>query len=233
MANADVSSGIVGYQTIKIAKGAYQLFTVTFEDVSLPQYDIQDIKVVTAEGADYTTNNKIKIQKISSNGDYATQYNYRQGKGGWCQSATFVGKGVVFLGSGEGVCVNNSDTVNDVYLRVSGAVTINPVSMTVAPSSFTIIGNMTPVEIDLQDVVPYAGDAIYATNNRIKVQKIKANGDYDTQYNYRKGKGGWCQSADYIGRDAVKLAPGESLCVNNSDTATSIVLKFPSPIVTE
>ena len=227
VANAEVSSGIVGYQQISVPSG-YSLFTVTFQNVTNSVYDIQDIKVLTSDGAAYTVNNKVKMQKVSTAGEYLTAYNYRLSKGGWCQAATYVGEGVVTFADGEGVALYNGEATS-VLLQVSGAVNLTPVSTAIPATSYKIIGNPTPVTVDIQDVIPYLGEEICSANNRVKVQKVGTNGEYGTAYNWRQSKGGWCQSATFIGRDAVTLAPGEGLAVYNGE-AGAVTLKFPNPI---
>ena len=218
----------MGYQQIPISQG-YQLFTVTFKDVTNSQYDVQDIKVLKADGSEYTTLNKVRIQKLSAAGEYGTTYNYRLSKGGWCDGAVVLNRGDVLLADGEGVALNNLAT-ESLVLQVSGAVNLEPVSTTVAPNSYQIIGNMTPVEVDIQDVVPYDNDTVYGTLNKIRIQKLGADGEYGTTYNWRQSKGGWCNGATFIGRDAVTLKPGESVAVFNADTAKSVSIHFPSPL---
>ena len=132
------------------------------------------------------------------------------------------------LGDGEGLCVYNGDT-SELKLQVSGAVNLAPVSLEIASASYKIIGNMTPVAVDIQQVIPYIGEEICSNNNKVKINKILANGDYGPTYNYRLTKGGWCSSANYLGEGVVSLEPGESLCVYNGENA-AITLKFPSPI---
>ena len=226
-ATSVTSANIVGYQQITIPPG-YSLFTVTFQDVSGAEYDIQNIKVLTSDGKDYSVQNKVKMQKLASSGDYGTSYNYRLAKGGWCQAATFIGTGAVTFADGEGVALNNSDSV-EVKLQVAGNVNLTPVSTAIPANSYKIIGNMTPVTVDIQDVIPYIGEIICSTQNKVKIQKITTSGDYGTSYNWRQTKGGWCQAATFIGREAVTLAPGEALAVNNGESS-AVVLKFPAPV---
>ncbi len=232
MAMADgsgvVSSDIVGYQQVTIKAKAYQLFTATFLDVEGDAYDIQGVKVVNADGTSYTANNKVKIQKVSSDGNYGTTYNYRFGKGGWCQNATFLGDGVVMLANGEGVALYNGDD-NDLALMVSGKVNLTPVSMTIPSKTYQIIGNLTPVTVDIQNVKPFIGDVECSANNKVKIQKVLANGNYGTTYNYRKSKGGWCQNATFLGAETVYLEAGEGVAVYNGEDE-AITLHFPSPI---
>ncbi len=222
-----IESGIVGYQNITVPSG-YSLFTVTFNDINGGNFDIQGVKVLTAAGEAYTVNNKVKFQKVAPNGAYGTIYNYRLSKGGWCQAATLVPAGTVTLADGEGVALYNGESTS-VILQVSGSVNLEPVSTAVSASSYQIIGNLTPVTVDIQDVIPYIGEAICSANNRVKIQKVGTDGSYGTIYNWRQAKGGWCQAATFIGRDAVTLAPGEGLAVYNGE-AEAITLKFPSPI---
>ena len=221
------SSNIVGYQKITIPTG-YSLFSVTFKDVGGSEYDIQDIKVLTVDGADYTTNNRVRMQKITAVGDYGTAYNYRLSKGGWCQSSTYIGTGVVTFGDGEGVALYNGDS-SPLLLQVSGSVNLTPVSTAIPASSYKIIGNMTPVAVDIQSVIPYIGDTICSANNRVRIQKVTTIGDYGTAYNWRQSKGGWCQGSTYIGTGVLTLNPGEAVAVLNGESS-AVTLKFPSPI---
>ncbi|MBQ4440009.1 MAG: hypothetical protein II909_02570 [Kiritimatiellae bacterium] len=227
MAKADVTSEIVGYQQITIPTG-YSLFTVTFKDVGGDEYDIQDIKVLTTAGADYASNNKVKMQKLSVAGEYLTLYNYRLSKGGWCQGSTYVGTAAVTFADGEGVALYNGDA-SELKLQVSGAVNLTPVSTAIPTASYKIIGNPTPVSVDLQDVIPYLGENICSANNKVKVQKIGTDGEYGTLYNWRQSKGGWCQGSTFVGENVVTLAPGEGLAVYNGESE-AVTLKFPSPI---
>ena len=220
----------MGYQNVPVAPG-YQLFTVTFQAVAGGDYDVQNIKVVTSAGDDYATNNRVKMQKVSADGEYGTQYNYRFSKGGWCNGSTYLGTGVLMFADGEGVALYNGDS-ETLYLQVSGAVNLTPVSTSIPASSYAIIGNFTPVSVDLQDVIPYIGDVQCSANNKVKVQKVSADGEYGTQYNYRQTKGGWCNASTFIGRDVVTLAPGEAMAVYNGE-ASAITLKFPSPVAAE
>ena len=222
------SENIVGYQQITVGTG-YHLFTVTFDEIGTTDgtCNINGIKVYQ-NGEEYATNNRVYLQKMDSTGAYLTTYNYRKGKGGWCQLATL--KTDVTVKNGEAVCINNT-TGADIQLQVSGAVNLDPWSGTL-PTGYSLCGNMTPSTINLNDVVPYQDDEVYGTNNRVYLQKMDSTGAYLTTYNYRKGKGGWCQLATL--KTDITLEPGESFCVNNT-TGAAIQLKFksPMPAVTE
>ena len=201
---------------------------MTFKDVTEATYDVQNIKVLNADGSDYVANNKVKINKLAAEGEYGSTYNYRQSKGGWCNGATYISTNVLTFADGEGVALLNGDTT-DLYLQVSGAVNLSPVSMTVPAASYSIIGNMTPATVDIQSVIPYIGESICSNNNKIKINKIGADGEYGATYNWRQAKGGWCTGATFIGTGVLSLAPGEAVAVYNGEDA-GITLKFPSPI---
>ena len=222
VANADVTSGIVGYQTLTIPAG-YSIFTVTFKDVNSETYDLQNIVPQVAD------KNKVYAQKCAADGSYTTVYNYRPDKSEWYQGIKAISTPVT-LSNGEALCFNNKYDA-DITVQVSGEVVIEPWSGAV-PSGYMLVGNMTPVEIDLQDIVPYdtaATPAIIADKNKVYIQKCGTDGSYLTVYNYRPDKAAWYQGIKAVGRDEVKFAPGEAACLNNK-YETAIQLKFPSPI---
>lgn len=228
MATADVvSSGIVGYQQITIPQG-YSLFTVTFKEVSGGNYDIQGIVPYTADGAIVTANNRVAIQKMGADGGYLTVYNYRNARGGWCQGSTYLGTDAVLFADGEAMCINNT-TGADIKFQVSGAVELSPQSSALG-TGYSLVGNMTPATIDIQDIVPRDAEGnVITANNRVSIQKMGTDGGYLTVYNYRSARGGWCQGSTYVGTSAVTFAPGESFCLNNT-TGSTVILDYKSPM---
>ena len=221
------SENIVGYQKITIPTG-YSLFSVTFQDVGSGDYDIQDI-VPYQNGVVVTANARVNIQKMDTDGYYLQSYGFRNGKGGWCSGLTYVGRDAVTFKDGEAMCINNT-TGAEVQLQVSGAVALTPWSG-VIPTGFSLIGNMTPSTIDIQDIVPYDLDGnVITANARVNIQKMDTAGYYLQSYGYRNGKGGWCSGLTYIGTGAVTFAPGEAACINNT-TGAPIKLKYKSPVL--
>ena len=220
-----MSSDIVGYQQITVGTG-YHLFTVTFGEVGNTDgtYNINGIKVYQ-NGAEYTSNNRVLLQKMDSTGAYLDVYNYRSAKGGWCKNATLQEN--VALVDGEAVCLNNN-TGAEIQLQIAGSVNLDPWSSTL-PTGYSLCGNMTPSTININDIVPYQNDAVYASNNRVLLQKMDSTGAYLDVYNYRSAKGGWCKNATL--QTDITLEPGESFCLNNN-TGDSIQLKFKSPVTT-
>ncbi|MBQ4440004.1 MAG: hypothetical protein II909_02545 [Kiritimatiellae bacterium] len=230
MAKADVTSEIVGYQAVTIKAGAYQLYTVTFQNIDDAVVDLTTIVPKAANGSTYTGNNKIRINKLASNGNYLTTYNYRTSKGGWCKSATAIEEGDVTMADGEGIAVYNGES-SDIQLMFSGRVNLNPMSEAVAPGSYSIVGNMTPVSVDLTEIVPCdaEGVALASSNNKIRINQLEDNGNYGTTYNYRTSKGGWCKGATAISAGTVVLAAGEAMAVYNGDSI-AVKLQLPPPV---
>lgn len=165
---------------------------------------------------------------MDTNGAYLQTYVYRNAKGGWCKSLTYQGRGVITFANAEAMCVNNA-LQTPIKLRVSGEVEINPASETLG-TGYSLIGNMTPSEIDIQDIVPYDLDGnVIEDAAKVGIQKMDTTGAYLQTYVWRNNKGGWCKSLTFQPRGTIVYAPGESACVNNA-TGKNIVLKFKSPI---
>ena len=213
----------MGYQQVTVPTG-YSLFTVTFGEVGNIDgtFNINGIKVYQ-NGEEYASNNKVLLQKMDATGAYLQVYNYRKGKGGWCITNTL--QEDVALTDGEAVCINNN-TGAEIQLQVSGSVNVNPWSGTI-PTGYSLCGNMTPVTININDVIPYQNGEVYASNNKVLLQKMDTSGAYLQVYNYRKGKGGWCITNTL--QEDITLTPGEAFCVNNN-TGDAIQLKFPNPV---
>ena len=96
---------------------------------------------------------------------------------------------------------------------------------------------MTPVQINMNDISVYYRTApdqewqVYTTVNKVTIQKMDTQGTYlDPAYNYRSGKGGWCNKANLV--TDVTFEPGESFCLNNT-SGYEIQLRYKSPIQSE
>ena len=77
--------------------------------------DIQDVVPYIGDTV-CSNNNKVKICKINTAGEYGTIYNYRLSKGGWCQGSGLIDRGVLTLAPGEAVAVNNGE-VSPIVLK--------------------------------------------------------------------------------------------------------------------
>ena len=222
VAKAEVSSGIVGYQRISIPKG-FSLYTVTFKNVAGGNYNVQDIIPYVGD-AQLSGMNQVTFQKCDLTGSYGTTYGWLPVRGGWCQGMTKVTD--VTLSDGEAVCFNSK--VDDVTIQVSGAVEITPVSVSLS-TGFNLVGNMTPVELNIQDIIPYVGDAQLTGMNQATLQKCGTDGSYGTTYGWLPVRGGWCQGMTKV--TDVTFLPGEAFCINVK--VNGVQLKFKSPVATE
>ena len=221
------------------ANGEYTLLTPTFKDVGgAATIDLTDIAVVKPGSTTFTSKKKVTIQKIDlTTGGMTTAYQYTTAGNKWVNSTTAADAvvGEVVLAAGEAMCVYNGDTAGSgLAFQFAGAVELNPISLNIPSSNYTLVGNFTPVSVDLTAVVPKGADGtdLGTSKKKIVVQKITAGtGGMGTAYQYTTAGNKWVNSstaADAVTGEVV-LAPGESLCVYNGDTKT-ISLKFPSPI---
>ena len=178
------------------------------------------------------------VQKIDlTTGGMTTAYQYTTAGNKWVNfnTSSDATVGELVLAAGEAMCVYNGDTAgSDLAFQFSGAVELNPISLNIPPSNYSLVGNFTPVSVDLTAVVPKGADGtdLGTSKKKIMVQKITAaTGGMGTAYQYTTAGNKWVNfntSSDVVAGEVV-LAPGESLCVYNGDTKT-VSLKFPSPI---
>ena len=216
----------MGYQQITVPTG-YSLFTITFSGLTSETYDIQDI-VPYQSGATLTSNAAIGIQKMDNGGAYLQLYVYRANKGGWCKGLTLQSRGAVTFANGEAMCINNTSGA-EIQLQVSGQVVLEPWSAELG-TGYSLIGNMTPAQIDIQDIVPYDLDGnVITTPAVVGIQKMDSTGAYLQLYVYRANKGGWCKGLTYQAPGTITFEPGESACLNNTSGA-GIKLKFKEPV---
>ena len=237
VANAEVSSGIVGYQQVALpASGEFALLTPTFKDVGgAATIDLTEIQVVKPGEASFTSKKKVAVQKMDlTTGALTAVYQYTTAGNKWTSQTGDVVAGDVTFSAGEAMCVKNGDPAGAALaFQFSGAVELNPVSLNVAPNNYTLVGNFTPVAVDLMAIVPKGenGGDLGTSKKKIAVQKMDATtGALGTVYQYTTAGNKWTsQSGDVVANEVV-FAPGEAMCVKNGDTKT-ISLKFPSPIV--
>ena len=220
---------------------------MTFKDVGSQTIDLQNVQVYK-NGVLYENSlARLAFQKMLIDGDNEGSYDNtkiyswkkKSGVTGWYKGNDYCkDEFAVQLMSGEGLSVNNTSG-GELTLRVSGEVELNPWSMEI-PTGFSLIGNMTPVTLDLQDVKVYKADKETLYENslaRLAFQKMLIDGDnegsYDNTkiYSWKKKSGvtGWYKGNDYCKDEfAVSLAPGEAVSVNNT-SGTPLFIKYKSP----
>ena len=246
MAKADVTSGIVGYQQITVISG-YSIFTPTFKNVDNTSFSLEDIQPLRNDGSEFGTsmstrcNGAIKINKISSEGNYTATYSYYETaarKGWYDNSGNKIETETVLFTDGEAMLVNNQYKGVTVLFQVSGAVDL--VNKNLVPTGYSLFGNNTPVTINLADVTvlnqngePFGTTMSTRCNGAVKINKVGTEGNYTTTYSYYETSTrlGWYDNngTKVTGSD-ITLLPGEALLVNNQYKGQTVYIKLPSPV---
>ncbi len=247
VAKADVTSGIVGYQQITVISG-YSLFTPTFKNVDNTSFNLADVQPLRNDGSAFGTglstrcNGVIKVNKISAEGNYTTTYSYYETSAylGWYDNnmVKVTADNPVSFSDGEAILVNNQYKGLPVRFQVSGAVDL--VNKNLIPTGNGLFGNNTPVTINLADVVVLNKDGesfgtSFSTrcNGVVKVNKISAEGNYTTTYSYYETStylGWYDNNMTKVVGNAITIAPGEALLVNNQYKGQAVYFKLPSPV---
>ena len=244
-------TNIVGYQNVPVAPG-YSCFTATFKNIADGDIDLNTLVAAKADGTAFATSGrtgtcagKISIQKLSSDGSYGAVYAYYSTKTpiGWYDNATglAVANGAVTFANGEGFAIYNGLTESATVLT-SGAVDL--VCKNAIATGYSIMGNSTPVSIDLTSVKCLKSDGTdFATSGRtgtcagkISIQKLSADGSYGTVYAFysTKSPAGWYDNSTgtAVAAGDVVLPAGTAFALNNTLGETAI-LQLPSPIAAE
>ena len=235
VANADIASGIVGYQQVALpANGQYALLTPTFKDVGgATTIDLTDIKVVKPGADSFTSKKKVRVQKMNlTTGGLTTIYQYTTAGNIWTDPNGTVVEGQVTFAAGEAMCVYNGDTAGAALaFQFSGSVELNPVSLDVPSGNYTLVGNFTPVAVDLTAVVPKGagGSDLGVSKKKIRVQKIiPSTGGMGDIYQYTTAGNVWTSQSGNVAVGDVVFEAGEAMCVYNGDNK-AITLTFPDP----
>ena len=215
------------------------MLTPTFKDVSgAATIDLTDIQVVCTTSASFTSKKKVRIQKMDlTTGGLTTTYQYTTAGNKWTNPTGDVVPGEVTFSEGEAMCIYNADTSNgaNLALQFSGAVSLEPLSLNVPVNSYTLIGNCTPVTVDLTEIVPKAanGADLGTSKKKIRIQKMDpVSGGLTTTYQYTTAGNKWTSPTGDVAIGDVTFTPGEAMCVYNADSK-AISLKFPSPVSAE
>ncbi len=248
-----VSSDIVGYQTLTIPQG-YSMYCVTFKGVGNTAYDCTNIKLLNSAGKEMNddnsaspsqrSRNKVIFQKLDLTTGNVTdtifKYNSQNGKG-WCAGSTKLNEGDLTFANGEGFYINNTQG-EAVQFQYSGQVDLAPVSMALEPG-FSIVGNMTPVAVDLSQVKLLNAQGLEmnddnsATPSRRSRNKVifqlldSSSGNVqDTIYKFNSQNGkGWCEGSTQLTTGQMILQPGQSFYLNNTQGDT-VYLQFPTVV---
>lgn len=211
-----LSSSKVGYQTTPIS--GYQMKTPTFKNVTTENYPIDNFMVQNATDAATT------IQVLDTAGQsVGTYYWYNEYEGlpaGWFDALGNEPANIE-LAPGEAVLFNTNES--GVSIQSAGEV---PGEITHTVSGYMMIGNGSPVNVEIDDVVVNG-----ATDAATTIQVLDTAGQsVGTYYWYNEYEGlpaGWF---DALGNDpaGITLAPGESLLFNSNETGVTVTI--PSAI---
>ena len=243
----------MGYQAIDIPTG-YSMYTVTFQNVTGGEFDLTSVKLYNSANKEMDDDNsttptqrsrgRVQFQKIDldTGNLITTSYDFTSRNGtGWRKDGVAVEKGVVTFKDGEGIYINNSQG-DSVKLFVSGQVALNPIT-TAIPNGYSIIGNMTPVRVDVTEIkllnsVKKEMDddntvsPSQRSRGRVQFQKLDATtGNLTaTAYDYTtKGNVGWRKDNVAIEAKTEYLEPGEAIYINNSQ-GDAVYLQFPTVV---
>lgn len=254
VANADVvSSDIVGYQEIEIPQG-YSMYTVTFKNVGGGEFDLTTIKLLNSASKEMDddnsttptqrSRNKVSFQKIdlATGNLVATSYDYTsRNLVGWRKDGTAAVEGDVTFKDGEGIYIYNGQG-DSVKFLVSGSVALTPITAAI-PNGYSIIGNMTPVRVDVSKIKLLNSAKIemdddnsttpsQRSRNKVSFQKLNATTGnlLSTAYDYTSRNGtGWRKDGTQIAEGTEYLEPGEAIYIYNTQ-GENIYLQFPSAV---
>lgn len=221
------SANTVGYQQIPTPQGS-SMRCPTFRTVLTASYPLSEIKVEGADGM-----GEVVAQTVSSDGTWDGEYYYFTEDGwgvptGWYKdNGGDVPADDIVLSQGTALFVSSAN--NDVTLIVSGEVAKGNVSVPFTQGA-GIVGNCTPVQVALNDVVVEGADGM----GDVVAQSIGADGTWDGEYFYFTEDGwgvttGWYKdNGGDEAADDVTLAPGDSLFVTSANNDVTFV--FPAVI---
>ena len=205
------------------------MITPTFQNVDGSEYKLQDIVVV---GDNVTGDGDVVIQIMSDQGEWIGEYDWftvdgwGSEKDGW-YSAGDEEDADVTLKSGQAILVSCDN--EDVSFQVSGQVADG--SRNAVFVGYTMSGNSSPVEIDLQDLIPQ-GENITGDGD-IVIQVMSAQGEWIGEFDWftvdgwGSEKDGWYTAGDEEYAD-LKLPPGASVLVSCDNEGVEFTV--PSPL---
>ena len=223
MADGIESANTVGYQEISVPQGS-SMRCATFRTILAASYPLSEIKVTGADGM-----GDVVAQAISSAGLWDGEYYYltEDNTGsptGWYKDA-FGGESAddVILDQGTALFITSAN--NDITFTVAGQVPEGTVTIPFAQGT-GMIGNSTPVAVDLVDVGVEGADGM----GDVSAQAISAEGTWDGEYYYLTEDNtgsptGWYKDA-FGGEaaDDVTLNPGDSLFITSANNDITFTL---------
>ena len=206
----------MGYQQNAVNKG-YKMVTPVFENVDKSEFSVNDLVCVGA------ADNDAYIQTMNASGEWTGMYAwneaYEEWPAGWYDDngdlATTTlkpGDSVFFQATADKVTLQSAGAVSSVITRTLG-------------KGYSMIGNCTPVAIDVNSVKVVDGE-----DNVAYIQTMNADGEWTGMYAwneaYEEWPAGWYDDNGDIAD--VTLAPGESVFFQA--TADTVKVSIPSAL---
>jgi hypothetical protein len=165
----------------------------------------------------------IQFFNLNGNGSVVTAVTYYEGYG-WCDAYNAeILLDDMTIPAGTGMFVSSSQT--GVSFLVAGEVKQAAFSLDVA-SGYTVVGNSTPVDITLGQIVPtnFSGD----NGDMAQFFSATGNGTVATTATYYDGYG-WCDAYNAeIMLDSLVLSPGDAFFASCSQSGASFA--FPAAL---
>ncbi len=150
------SANVVGYQNIDVVGGGFNYLTPTFLPVNGGDIDLQDIKLDPNTATEYGDN----IQIWDEGGALLSNYIYVGGA--WSEDWATPVEGVTIKAGSSFVIEATADT----KVTFSGAVATADTTVE-GVSGFNMVGNASPVDIDIQSIKLGEGATEYGDNIQI------------------------------------------------------------------
>ena len=226
---------IVGYSNGDLREG-FKAAGAQFVPVSGTTIDLTDI-TVTGYDKEEGTEEEVSVQTLNKNGgreDLYLWYDVTDGSDvyyGWldADSGEFIAAGDVNLNVGDGLWVNAPSS--EYKLQSSGQV-MSASAIVTLREGFKMVGNSTPIAVDLTDITVTGYDEEEGTEEEASVQTLNKNGgreDLYLWYDVTDGSDvyyGWldADSGEFIEEGDVEVGAGEALWVNAPSTDFKLVL---------
>jgi hypothetical protein len=216
-----VSKNIVGYTTTS-TPGAlqYQMYTPMFVTVGGEADSILLGSLVP--NAAFEANGDY-ISFLSAAGSWIRDAAYATGLGWYDPSDEEISYDDVEIPAGTGFMISTADAGGE--LLCAGEVAVGDLEVAMPGAlNYVMVGNPTPVEITLGDVVP---NATFESNGDY-ISFMSAAGAWIMDAAYATGLGWYDPSDEEISYDDVVLQPGVTFVVSTADAGGT--LTFPSPL---
>ena len=225
----------MGYSNGDLREG-FKAAGAQFVPVSGTEIDLTEI-TVTGYDKEAGSEEEVFVQTLNKNGgreDLYLWYDVTDGDDvyyGWLNFKTeeFITAGQVKLNVGDGLWVNAPSS--DYKLQSAGQVMSASATVTLR-EGFKMVGNPTPVAVDLTDIFVTGYNPEDGTEEDVSVQTLNKNGGRDDLYLwYDVTDGddvyyGWLdfKTEEFVGEGEVEVGAGEALWTYAPNTSFSLVL---------